>query len=71
MNVDNAGNVRNRRTVIYRSPRPNSTEKEFRDSLKLLDNLLSSYEEAVVGLTRVLLSPDGGEEEEVTDCTPP
>ncbi len=71
MSLNDAGNVRKRKTVIYKSLRPSSMDTGFRDSLTLLDKILASYERTVEGLTRVLLPPEDMEEEEVRNLRAP
>ena len=58
-----AGNRKKRRTVIYPQRRPNVEEKEFRDNLNLLANILASYETAAATHARVLRSPDDTQKE--------
>jgi hypothetical protein len=63
MNANKAGNTRRRRTVVYETKQSSGAEADLRDSLDLLANILSSYEDTVISCTRVLLSTGGGDEE--------
>jgi len=70
MKRDDAVKKRQRRTVIYPSGKDRIAEQEFRDSLLLLEDILSAYGSAMARYARVLQS-NGSDDEDQARCRPP